>query len=135
MSKELIEVPIDPAFGVAVNVVDRARAIIVSAIRKAADSTSGDRAWLNGIADAVRDAEAVNVPSWLVLDATIAAILAIPAPVDGLVLVPREPVDAQVRAGAYQVSGLTHEGARCVYRAMLSAAPASAPVVEVADHG
>lgn len=38
-----------------------------------------------------------------------------------LVLVPREPSREMIRAGSYAVSGLTHTGADCVYRAMLAA--------------
>jgi hypothetical protein len=37
-------------------------------------------------------------------------------------LVPAEPTEAMARAGAYQVSGVTREGARCIYRAMLATA-------------
>lgn len=53
------------------DIVDRARAIIVYAIRSA---KSGDAPYLVEMANKVEQAQAVAVDSWLVLDAVIAAL-------------------------------------------------------------
>lgn len=67
---------IDPAYGVATNIVDRARAVIVKTVGDAAKRTTGDRKWLQVIADDVRDGKATDMPSYLVLDCVIAVLAA-----------------------------------------------------------
>lgn len=52
---------------------------------------------------------------------------------EGWVLVPRDPDDHQKQRGAFQVSGMTREGARCVYSAMLAAAPSPPIPTQAAD--
>ena len=53
------------------NIVDQARAIIAAAIR---DVKTGDEQWLEQIAADVEAARSAEIPSWLVLDAVIAAL-------------------------------------------------------------
>lgn len=67
----------------------------------------------------LRERVATKVDEWIgdastsqeIADAAIAAVL------DAM----REPCERMVKKGAYQVSGLRHEGARCVWAAMLTA--------------
>lgn len=56
-------------------------------------------------------------------DSLLRAVEALLTEIDrqGYVIVPKVPTEWMLRAGAYMVSGLRHEGARYVYTAMLAA--------------
>ncbi len=53
------------------------------------------------------------------MTAARSAIAALDA--EGFAIVPKEPTEAMIKHGAYQVSGITRNGADAIYRAMLAA--------------